>query len=222
MVTAIVTTDGRIARRERNQGTVLNAVVELFESGNSDPAVEDVSEWSGVSTRSIYRYFHHRDGLIDAALWHLVDQVDREVPLRVGDGSLDDRIARFVEHRLDVYERLAPLTRAARRPGDVRGDVAADSSRVEAADQADPVTDGADRSVFTESATTCFAAEFGLLPSEMRRQAEVATEMAMQFEALEFLSRSFAGDRASVAAVLVRHVGQQLPSAAAANPSAPT
>ncbi len=196
-----LTTDGRIARRERNQDTVLDAVVDLFESGNPDPAVDDVSEWSGVSTRSIYRYFHHRDGLIHAALWHLVSRVDREMPLNVGNGSIDERIARFVEHRLSAYERLAPLMRASLRTA---------SSNEPAGDDGH---DGAtERPVFSNAATDCFVAEFARLPIERRRHAEVATEMALQFESLEFLTRSFGGDRSSVAAVLVRHLGQHLSS----------
>ena len=195
-----MTTDGRIARRERNQGTVLDAVVELFESGNPDPAVEDVSERSGVSTRSIYRYFHHRDGLMDAALWHLVERVTRDVPLNVGEGTLDERISEFVEHRLDVYDSIAPLTRAARRT----------VGCVEVSDAADPVADVADRPVFVDAAATCFAGEFSQLPSEVRPLAEVATEMALQFETLEFLMRAFDGDRSLVAAALVRHLSQQL------------
>jgi AcrR family transcriptional regulator len=199
MVAEKSTTDGRIARRERNEDAVLDAVVNLFESGNLDPAVEDVSGWSGVSTRSIYRYFHHRDGLINAALWHLVSRVDREIPLNVGNGSIDERIARFVEHRLRAYERLAPLMRASLRA----------ASPNEAA--AEGVDDGVtDRSVFSNAATECFVAEFSGLPSEQRRHAEVATEMALQFESLEFLTRSFDGDRSSGSAVLVRPHEQQL------------
>ncbi len=197
MVTEKLTTDGRIARRERNQGTVLDAVVDLFEAGNPNPAVEDVSERSGVSTRSIYRYFHHRDGLIDAALWHLVSRVDREMPLDVGHGPIDERIVRFVEHRLNAYERLAPLTRAGLR--------AANSSEAGSADGEVP-----DRSVFSHSAVDCFSTEFKRLSDDRRRHAEVAAEMALQFESLEFLTRSFDGDRSSVAAVLVLHLGQQL------------
>jgi AcrR family transcriptional regulator len=198
-VAAKPTTDGRRARRERNQGTVLDAVVDLFESGKPDPAVEDVSEWSGVSTRSIYRYFHHRDGLIDAAMWHLVSRLDREMPLEVGNGSIDERITRFVEHRLGVYERLAPLMRVSPRTV-TSNETAGEDGHVEAIEHP----------VFSNAATHCFAAEFASLPIERRGHAEVATEMALQFESLEFLTRSFGRDRSSVEAVLVRHLGQQL------------
>ena len=34
----VVTGDGRVARRERNRSAVLDAVVELFEAGNTEPA----------------------------------------------------------------------------------------------------------------------------------------------------------------------------------------
>lgn len=192
-------TDGRIARRERNQATVLDAMVALYESVSPDPAVEDVSDRSGVSTRSIYRYFHHRDGLIDAALWHLVGRVETEMPLNVGNGSIGERIVLFVDHRLSAYERLAPLTRASRRT------VSSDGAPAKGVNTAGP-----DRSVFSNPATECFAAEFARLPSERREHAEVATEMALQFESLEFLTRSFDSDRSSVSAVLGRHIGHQL------------
>lgn len=204
------TTDGRIARRERNQTVVLDVVVELFESGHADPAVEEVAEQSGVSTRSIYRYFRHREGLIDAALRHLVDRVDSEMPLEAGDGTLENRIVRFVDHRLDVHQRIAPLARASRRASGPLGEPSADAENP-ADDQI--IGDVAVHPGCGPMATACFEVEFAMLPPESRRSAEVATEMAFQFESLEFLLHSFGGDRPSTAIVLVGHLRQHLTGA---------
>ena len=47
---------------------VLDAVHQLFVEGHHEPAAEEVAARSGVSLRSIYRYFPDREQLLVAAL----------------------------------------------------------------------------------------------------------------------------------------------------------
>jgi AcrR family transcriptional regulator len=106
--------DGRSARRHRNRDAVLDAVHALFVEGHSVPTTEDVAARSGVSLRSIYRYFPDRQELLQAALTRRAEVAE---PLFVlagaGQGSLTERIERFVDHRLALYDLLAPTARAA-------------------------------------------------------------------------------------------------------------
>lgn len=177
---------------------MLDAVVDLFEAGDPEPAVEEVSARSGVSTRSIYRYFHHRDGLFSAALGHLVARVAAEHPLEIDDGPLPSRIQQFVSHRLDVHARVAPLTRVANRFVGCPDD------------SGDTITEApTERAVFVDSVAATFAADLASVPADRRRMTEVAAEMAVQFESIEFLVRAFEGNRAAVEAVLVCHLSRQ-------------
>ena len=106
--------DGRTARRDRNSDAVLDAVRELFVEGEIVPTVEDVAARSGVSPRSVYRYFPDSRALLGAALTRRIEVAEPLWQLEdVGQGSLDDRIERLVAHRLAIYESSAPTIRAA-------------------------------------------------------------------------------------------------------------
>lgn len=168
------TTDGRSLRRAKNREAVLDAVIEIFESGDVSPSVDDVADRAGVSNRSIYRYFEHRDHLIRAAVTHAMRRVVPEVTLdRVGVGTFDERVERFVDHRLRMYQRLAPITRAAK--------LAAVSEPIIGEEFA------AGRLILRQSFLDHFAEEFAPLTQGARTRAVIAAELAFQFEAFEFL-----------------------------------
>lgn len=189
--------DGRTARRQRNRALVLDAVIEIFESGNIDPGIDEVSAWSGVSNRSIYRYFHHRDELIRAAMWHAMARVQPQMELQdLGVGSLRERIDRFVAHRLRMYAALAPLTRAARR-----------------AAQTEPIISEefeAGRLVLRKQFLDHFAPELEPVAPGERTRLVTAAEMAFQFDAFEYLHHSCEGDTDVIAEILVEHLALHL------------
>ncbi|MGK0276872.1 MAG: AcrR family transcriptional regulator [Ilumatobacter sp.] len=177
----VATGDGRVARRERNRTAVLDAVVDLFEAGNTDPAVEDVSDLSSVSSRSIYRYFHHRDELVRAGMWHLMARIEPQMQLvDIGTGSLEDRIDRFVKHRLSVFTVVAPITRAARKAAQ---SLDLSSEEFEAS-----------RLVLRQQFLDHFAPEFSTLEGQALTRAVVAAELAFQFDSFEYLNTSFEGN----------------------------
>lgn len=106
--------DGRKARRDRNSEAVLDAVRELFVEGNYLPTAEAVAARSGVSLRSVYRYFEDTDALFRAAVARRVQLAEPLFVLpELGEGDLDDRIARLVDHRLALHAALGPEARAA-------------------------------------------------------------------------------------------------------------
>jgi AcrR family transcriptional regulator len=173
----LVNGDGRVARRERHRSAALDAVVELFEAGNTEPAVEDVSKLSGVSSRSIYRYFHHRDELVRAAMWHLTARVEPQMRLvDIGKGPLDERIDNFVECRLAVFFVLAPITRAARRSAH---SLDLSSEEFETC-----------QLVLRQQFLDQFAPEFSTLAGQELTRAVVAAELAFQFDSFEYLYTS--------------------------------
>ncbi len=105
--------DGRTARRDRNRLAVLDAVIELFTEDNLHPGVHEVAERSGVSLRSVYRYFEDADSLIASAIER---QLDLARPLflidDLGQGTLDGRIERFATRRVGLYDAVQVVYRA--------------------------------------------------------------------------------------------------------------
>jgi AcrR family transcriptional regulator len=112
----VVPIDGRSARRDRNRFAVIDAAIELFAEGVLDPDPEEVATRCGLSPRSVYRYFDDRDALLRAAIDRHFERVRPLVLIHgIGEGTLDERIDRFVDARLALYEAVAPSARASRR-----------------------------------------------------------------------------------------------------------
>ena len=165
--------DGRTARRDRNRLVVLDAVVELFTEDNLQPRPEDVARRSGVSLRSVYRYYSDPDDLIRAAIERHVQSV---LPLlRIhdfGKGAFDDRVSHFVAGRLGLYEALAPAARAARIAA-ARNDIIRE--RVELT-----------RDVLRRQLEAQFAPELDALDRQQRGVVSGAADVACQLEAIDF------------------------------------
>lgn len=105
--------DGRRARRDRNRVAVLDAVIELFSEENLDPGAHEVADRSGVSLRSVYRYFEDLDELIASAIDR---QIERLRPLYeihgMGEGPFDERVERFSTRRVELFEDARLVFRA--------------------------------------------------------------------------------------------------------------
>jgi AcrR family transcriptional regulator len=114
VTTASSELDGRRARRGRNREAVVDALLELFREGELNPSVAAVAERSGVSLRSVFRYFDDLDEMGRIAIQRHLDGVGHlfELP-NIGEGPRADRIDALVAQRLALYERVAPVMRAA-------------------------------------------------------------------------------------------------------------
>lgn len=109
-----VRVDGRTARRDRNREAVLDAVLDLFGEDAASPSPDEVATRSGVSLRSVYRYFDDMDSLIRAAMARHLDRVQPLFSVDgLGEGPLPDRVERQVDQRLRLFEAAGPIMRAA-------------------------------------------------------------------------------------------------------------
>jgi AcrR family transcriptional regulator len=166
--------DGRVARRDRNRVAVLDAVVELFSEGNLDPGPDEVADRVGLSTRSVYRYFEDRDGLVRAAIDRHLERVFPSYLIHaIGEGGLDDRIRRFVGARLRLHETIAPTARAARIRAAVNPILR---------EQVDLT-----RQALREQVDKHFAAELDALDEPRRLSVSAAVDALGQFESLDYL-----------------------------------
>ncbi len=130
-------TDGRAARRQRNIDSVLDVVLEMFADEAMFPTMEQAAKRSGLSLRSLYRYFADPGELLEAAIKRN-DQIGVELSRlhEIGQGPFERRMDDFVTMRINLHEVLGPVLRAAlanatRHPR-VRDNLASDRNRMRA------------------------------------------------------------------------------------------
>ncbi|MCU1498605.1 MAG: putative TetR family transcriptional regulator [Acidimicrobiales bacterium] len=166
--------DGRTARRDRNREAVLDAALDLFSEGHLNPSAPDVAARSGVSLRSVFRYYEDTEALLRAAMARNFERVSPLFHIAdLGQGPLEERLERYVAGRLCLYEAVAPMARAAivRAAGNALIAAQLDGTR------------SAGRAQLEEM----FAPELTALPPPDRRAATAAADTLMQFESLEHL-----------------------------------
>ena len=105
--------DGRQARRQRNIDAVLDVVLEMFAEEAMFPTIEQAATRSGLSLRSLYRYFADPGELLEAVIKRS-DEIGAEFSKlhSIGKGSLADRVEAFISMRLTLHEATAPIFRA--------------------------------------------------------------------------------------------------------------
>lgn len=192
--------DGRTARRDRNRDAVLDAVIELFREDAMFPGPAEVAARSGVSTRSVQRYFEDMDELVRAAMTRHVELVGHlfEVP-DLGVGPRAERVERIVAARLRLFGSLAPMMRAAllRMRGNelIRQRVA--EARRQVRDQVEAM----------------FAPELDALAAGPRREVLDTLDLLLEFESMEHLRTTTGRTDDEAAAALCRAVTAVLASA---------
>ena len=189
--------DGRTARRDRNRVAVLDAALELFGEGNLTPSATAVAERSGVSLRSVYRYYEDLEELLRASI---ARSLERNLPLfdipGLGEGPLPDRIERLVDRRSALYEQVAGMARAAvlraRTNEIVRTQLETQMSRLRAQTEA------------------MFAPELDALPADQRADLAAALAVVSGFEALELLHVTLGRSPADARRILITSLGALL------------
>lgn len=169
--------DGRVARRQRNVDAVLDVVLEMFAEDMLLPTIEQASQWSGLSMRSLYRYFADPAALVEAAI---VRNRERTCALthlsNIGQGSFEQRVDDFVSMRLRLYEANGPLYRATVYN-------AATHSRVR--DELHY-----NRELLREQFELQFAPELAALPLRRRTPALESGSLLTQLDSIDLLRRS--------------------------------
>ncbi len=105
--------DGRRLRRDRNRILVIDALLELVAEGDLRPGAAEIAERSGVSLRSVFRYFDDLDELLGTAVRR---QMERMSHLLVAPDPADTvlgRVENMLDVRLPLFAAMAPISRAA-------------------------------------------------------------------------------------------------------------
>ncbi len=107
--------DGRHLRAQRNRELVVDAILDLFEEGVADIDAATLAARSGVSVRSVYRYFQDREALVlEGVARHgqrLAEQLVLDLDL---SAPLAERLEGFLAFRIDRYRRLERLIEVTR------------------------------------------------------------------------------------------------------------
>lgn len=183
--------DGRTARRDRNREAVLDAAIALFAEGDLEPSAAAVAERSGVSLRSVYRYYEDLEALLRAAI---ARSLERNLPFfeveGIGEGPLADRIDRLVDRRLALYDRVGGMARAAVLRSRTNHLVRAQLDRR--------------RAVLREQHEAMFAPELGRLPADARAEVAAGIDLVVGLEAFESLRHTQGFDTGATRRIIVR------------------
>lgn len=166
--------DGRVARRERNLDAVLDAVLEMFAEDMMFPTIEQTANRSGLSLRSLYRYFADPGELVEAAIKRSRARSTALAHLsHIGEGSFDERLGDFVSMRVRLHGTNAPMYRAtihnAARSDRIRQELVANRRR------------------FRKQYELQFAPELSALPATARATAVEAGDVLTQLDSIELL-----------------------------------
>jgi AcrR family transcriptional regulator len=168
------TADGRRLRRDRNRDAVVRALLALYNEGNLDPSTEEIAARSGVSARSLFRYFDDVDDLSSAAIAQQQDDVRHLLPIAAApELPLAERIAAVVRQRAALFEGIESV---------------AVVSRLRAPFQlvvADRLTEG--RAFLRDQLATLFATELAALPPAVGTTRLAAADVVTSFEAWRLL-----------------------------------
>lgn len=176
MTELAATTDGRVARRERNIDNVLDVVLEMYAEESLFPTIEQAAKRAGLSLRSLYRYFADPAELIEAVIVRSREQVAEAVLLpAIGEGPLSERITNFVAMRLRVHEISGPSYRATVANAAHHPRVAAELAL--------------NRELMRDQFVLQFGPELGALAVEQRQHLLSAGDLLTQLDSIDFLRR---------------------------------
>ena len=85
----------------------------MFAEDMMFPTIEQASQRSGLSLRSLYRYFADPGELVEATIRRSREQAAELVRLpHIGNGPVEERLDDFAAMRVRLYETIGPMYRA--------------------------------------------------------------------------------------------------------------
>lgn len=115
MAIPLENSDGRHARRDRGKQAALEATLEIFREGGVVESMAQLAERSGISERTLFRYFTNQDGLIDAVATYVFPQMAEYFTIVVPDLPLEERMRALVDLRIGHAKMAAPMARTVER-----------------------------------------------------------------------------------------------------------
>jgi len=121
-----VAIDGRVARGARTRYSIVEATIDLIESGNPRPTSRQVAAAAGVSVRLVFHHFDDVEMLYLDAVELQSSRTRSLIGIIPPHGPVGLRVAAICHQRRQLFEAIAPvLTAALARTGN-RYDLLAD------------------------------------------------------------------------------------------------
>ncbi len=183
-----VVTDGRLLRRQRNRDAVVEALLDLYSDGNLRPSSEEIAARSGLSPRSLFRYFDDVDDLINAAITR---QEERAIPLVPIDATpeapLEERVGALVAQRFRLFDAVGNAAAVSRLRSPFQPLLATELRR--------------NRAFLRSQVRHLFAAEQAAMEPETAARSLAAADVLASFESYQLLrhDQDLAPDRARAA-----------------------
>jgi len=183
--------DGRRAGRERNRNAVVDALLDLYQKGVVSPGAQDIADRSGVSRRSVFRYFDDMDDLDRTAIERHTARVIHLFELEgAGEGPLPNRIERLAAQRARLFEAIAPVRRIAMMRAPTHPVIAGELAR--------------SVSFLRAQVNRHFAPELDALDADAGRETLAAAAVLTSFEAFDAMRREQGLTLAETAATVRR------------------
>ena len=110
--------DGRRARSQASRSKIIQAMMDLIESGDMNPSTANVAKKAGVGLRSLFRHFEDKDAILREVDSILVKAYRPIIEAPYSSDDWRERLMELIERRCEVSEAIAPYrisTTAARR-----------------------------------------------------------------------------------------------------------
>jgi AcrR family transcriptional regulator len=96
--------DGRQLRRQRNREAVVDALLDLYGDGKLRPSTEEIAARSGLSPRSLFRYFEDVDDLTRTAISRIEGLAATLVPIDADpESELPAKVQALVDQRFRLF-----------------------------------------------------------------------------------------------------------------------
>jgi AcrR family transcriptional regulator len=166
--------DGRNLRRDRNRDAVVTTLLELYREGDLNPSADTIAARTGISVRSLFRYFDDAEAMSRAAIGRQQQHLAPLYALDIPSGlSLADRVDRFVAARVQLLEGMGEVGRAARVAATRQPLVLAELARI--------------RRTLRRQLTAVFADELEALPPARRRATVAAADVVASWESFDLM-----------------------------------
>ncbi len=101
--------DGRHERRSRGKQVAIETAAQIFVEGGSIPTMAYLAEKSGISERTLFRYFETQDKVIGAVTDYFIPHIASYFTTQPIEGNLEERIRGLVTLRLEYVQRFSGM-----------------------------------------------------------------------------------------------------------------
>jgi AcrR family transcriptional regulator len=171
-----VKTDGRQLRRQRNREAVVDALLDLYRDGNLHPSTEEIAVRSGLSPRSLFRYFDDVDDLTRTAILRIERQAADLFAIDVAPtAELDTKARALVDQRFSLFDTVGSAAAVSRLRSPFQPILADRLKR--------------NRSLLRSQIESLFAPELTLMERREAGVAVAAADVLTSFESHQLLLR---------------------------------